>query len=83
MIKLNPKNYQQGIKDIYLGLWHQNKQNFQNFKIDIRESSRDIIKLIKGSFKDLSPSFRKTHNIDCDLKSPGSTCIYRKWKEIN
>lgn len=80
---INPKNYQKGIKDIYAELWHQNKQNFQNFKIELRESSKDIIKMVKGSFKDLSPSFRKTHNIDYELKGNGSSCIYRKWREIN
>lgn len=30
---INPRNYEKGIKDVYAELWHQNKQNFQNFKI--------------------------------------------------
>ena len=77
---INLKNYQKGIKDIYADLFHQNKQNYQNFKVDIRECSKDIIKMMKGNFKDLSPSFRKNHNIDYDLKINGGNCIYRKWK---
>jgi len=35
-----------------------------------------------GTYKDLSPGYRKTHNIDMQFKSL-SHGIYRKWKEIN
>ncbi len=53
------------------------------FTIDIRECSKDIIKVTKGSLKDLSPRERKAHNIDFELKGNNVHCVYRKWKEIN
>jgi hypothetical protein len=39
----------------------------------------EIIKIVKGTFKDLSPGYRKTHNIDFDLKN-GTTAVFRKWR---
>jgi hypothetical protein len=48
----------------------------------MRESSKEIIRMSKGKFMDLSPGFRKAHNIDLEWKNTDSLCIYRKWKEI-
>lgn len=55
----------------------------QDFKVDVRESSTEIIRMSKGKFMDLSPGFKKAHNIDLDWKYTNSLCIYRKWKEIS
>lgn len=43
---------------------------------------KDILNNKMGTYKDLSPGYRKTHNIDMQFKSL-SHGIYRKWKEIN
>ena len=39
----------------------------------------------KGTFKDVSPGFRKTHNIDLEfeIRHNSTPVVYRKWKEIN
>lgn len=41
---------------------------------------KDILNNKIGTYRDLSPGYRKTHNIDMHFKSHG---VYRKWKEIN
>jgi hypothetical protein len=79
---INPKNYQRGIKDIYSQLVEDSINFLKDFKIEMRESSKEIIRMSKGKFMDLSPGFRKAHNIDLEWKNTDSLCIYRKWKEI-
>lgn len=38
--------------------------DLKKIKVDIYENSKDIIQLIEGNFKNLSPGYRKAHNID-------------------
>ena len=46
---------------------HSCSQLFKEFTVDMRDSSKEIIRMSKGTFKDLSPGFRKTHNIDLEF----------------
>jgi hypothetical protein len=81
---VNPKNYQ-NINCIYEDLSNSCYHILKEFEIKMRECSKEIIKMSKGSFKDLSPGFRKAHNIDLEfeIKNSSVPCVYRKWKEIN
>lgn len=61
---LSPKNYQRNIKEIYMEMRSQFTDELKQIKVDFYENNQEIIRIIKGSFKDLSPGFRKSHNID-------------------
>jgi predicted NACHT family NTPase len=79
---LNPKNYQRSIKEIYLELRSQFTDELKQIRVDFYETGQEIIRIVKGSFKDLSPGFRKSHNIDFELRN-SSHAVFRKWKEVN
>jgi hypothetical protein len=36
----------------------------KNIRVEFYETGQEIIRIAKGSFKDLSPGYRKAHNID-------------------
>ena len=56
------------------------KEKHGSLKLDFIDANKDIIVSSPGTFKNLSPGIRQTHNIKMEFLS-NSESVYRRWRE--
>ena len=56
------------------------KEKHSSIKVSSYDAQKDIIVSSAGTFKNLSPGIRQTHNIKMEFDS-NSESIYRRWRE--